>query len=71
MGSTSIFLSESASVEEESVADQEIAKMITDKMIPTMTREEAHIGGLRLKQEEEEAERNVKHEERMRSFEEE
>ena len=58
------------SVEEESVADQEIAKMITDKMIPTeMTREEAHIGGLRLKHEEEEAERNIKHEERMKSFE--
>lgn len=60
------------SVEEESVADQEIAKMINDKMMPpTITQEEAHMGGLRLKHEDKEAERNVEHEKRMKSFEEE
>jgi len=60
------------SVEEESVADQEIAKMINDKIIPpTITQEEAHVSGLRLKHEDEEAERNVEHEKRMKSFEDE
>lgn len=40
-------------------------------MMPTMTPEEAHIGGMRIKNEEEENERNVKENERLRSFEEE
>ncbi|MFA6393092.1 MAG: hypothetical protein WCW54_03345 [Candidatus Paceibacterota bacterium] len=59
------------SVEEENIADQEMAKIIGSRMMPTMTKEEAHIGGMRLKQEEEEDERNVKQNERLRSFEEE
>lgn len=60
------------SVEEESIADQEMAKIIGSRMMPTVTitPEEAHIGGMRLKQEEEEDERNVKQNERLRSFEE-
>lgn len=61
------------SVEEESVADQEMAKIIGSRMMSTitMTREEANIGGMQLKHEDEEDERNVKENERLRSFEEE
>jgi hypothetical protein len=58
------------SIEESNIADQEMAKIIGDRIMPTMTQEEAHIGGLRLKHEDEEAERNVKQDKRLRSFEE-